>query len=189
MRRQTAAGRAMLASCLLAAGSRASFAQAPAPEDPWRPVRSLVGNWVGEAEGEPGKGSVQRSYRFVLGGKFLHEQNVSTYPSQPKNPKGEVHEHWSLLSYDRARKTIVFRQFHQEGFVNQYRMLSGAQPHVVVFETEALENLPSGWKARETYDFVSPDDFVETFELAAPGAEYQVYSRNRFKRVGAADPR
>ncbi len=52
-------------------------------------------------EGEPGKGSVKRSYRFVLGEKFLHERNVSTYPPQPKNEKGEVHEHWSFFSHDR----------------------------------------------------------------------------------------
>ena len=31
-----------------------------------------------------------------------------------------MHEHWSFFSYDRARKALVLRQFHQEGFVNQY---------------------------------------------------------------------
>ncbi len=184
-----AARTALLASCMLVAGSRSSMAQPPAKDDPWRRIRSLVGEWVGEAEGEPGKGSVKRSYQFVLNGRFLYEQNVSTYPAQPKNPKGEVHEHRSFFSYDRARKTIVFRQFHQEGFVNQYVMLSEAKASVVVFETEALENLPSGWKARESYELVSPDEFVETFELAEPGAAFHVYSRSRFRRVTGASTR
>jgi hypothetical protein len=48
---------------------------------------------------------------------------MSIYPPQPKNEKGEVHEHWSFFSHDRARRTLVLRQFHQEGFVNQYAML------------------------------------------------------------------
>jgi hypothetical protein len=70
-----------------------------------------------------------------------------------------------------------------EGFVNQYAMSTPASPGEVVFESEAFENVPAGWKARETYEVVSPDEFVETFELATGGAGYEVYSKARFKRV------
>jgi hypothetical protein len=143
----------------------------------------MVGEWTGESEGQPGKGTVKRTYRFVLGDKFLHERNVSTYPPQPKNEKGEVHEHWSFFSHDRARKTLVLRQLHQEGFVNQYVMAAGSPSGTVVFETEAIENIPNGWKARETYQVVSPDEFVETFELAQGGGAYEVYSKAHFKRA------
>ncbi|MND02594.1 hypothetical protein D3C83_220290 [compost metagenome] len=55
----------------------------------------------------------------------------------------------------------------------------------MVFDSESFENFDNSWKARETYDFVSPDEFVETFELAPPGKPFEVYSRNRFRRVGA----
>jgi hypothetical protein len=53
----------------------------------------------------------------------------------------------------------------------------------VVFESEALENVPAGWKARETYQAVSSDEFIETFELASGPGAYEVYSKARFKRV------
>lgn len=166
------------------------FAQPPVPApratpDPWAPIRVIEGEWEGESEGEPGKGTVKRVYTFVLNKKFLNETNVSTYPPQPKNPKGEVHQHWSFFSYDRARKTLVLRQFHQEGFVNQFAMVAAATPNAIVFESEALENVPKGWKARETYEIVSPDEFVETFEIASTGA-YEIYSRSRFKRKRAS---
>ena len=167
---------------LLVFTGTASSAGKADPESPWAPVRFLVGDWEGESEGQPGKGTVKRTYRFVLADKFLHERNVSTYPPQPKNEKGEVHEHWSFFSHDRARRTLVFRQFHQEGFVNQYVMTAGSPAGTVVFETEALENVPAGWKARETYQLVSPDEFVETFELAQGSGAYELYSRGRFKR-------
>src|SRR5262245_20423165 len=138
----------------------------PSPAaDPWAAVRFLVGEWDGTSEGQPGKGTVKRTYRFVLGDRFIHEQNVSTYPPQDVNPKGEVHEHWSFLSRDRARKTYVLRQFHQEGFVNQFAMLPATSASPLVFESEALENVPKGWKARETYEIVSPDEFVEPFRV------------------------
>ena len=168
----------MLLGLLLVMGT--AEAPARAPESPWSPIQFMVGEWEGESEGQPGKGTVKRTYSFVLGDKFLHERNVSTYPPQPKNEKGEVHEHWSLFSHDRGRHTLVLRQFHQEGFVNQYVMLAGSSPGTVVFESEALENVPAGWKARETYEVVSPDGFVETFELAVVG---KPYSKARFKRV------
>lgn len=56
-------------------------------------------------------------------------------------------------------------------------------PAVLVFESEAFENFSNSWKARESYEFLSNDEFIETFELAAPGKAFQVYSRNHFKRV------
>jgi hypothetical protein len=152
--------------------------------DPWEPVRFLVGEWEGTAQGEGGVGTVRRTYSFVLKERFLHEKNISTYPPQEANKSGEVHEHWSFLSYDRARATLVLRQFHQEGFVNQYSLKkSASEPKKLVFESEQFENLDNSWRARETYEIRSPDEFVETFEIAAPGKELQVYSKNSFKRV------
>lgn len=63
-------------------------------------------------------------------------------------------------------------------------MVQTITPNTIVFESEALENVPRGFKARETYEIVSPDEFVETFEIASTGA-YEVYSRSRFKRKRA----
>jgi thiol-disulfide isomerase/thioredoxin len=154
--------------------------------DPWQPIRFMVGDWEGTSEGRPGAGTVRRTYAFVLGDRYLHEKNVSTYPSQERNPAGDVHEHWSFFSHDRARGALVLRQFHQEGFVNQY-VLDRAQSNgpKLVFESENFENLDAAWRARETYEIVSENEFTETFELAAPGKPHEVYSRNRFKRSRA----
>ena len=156
--------------------------QVPAA-DRLAPVRPLLGDWDGTAEGQPGKGTVRRSYTLVLGDRFVHERNVTTYPAQAANPKGEVHEHWSLLDFDRQRDTIVLRQFHQEGFVNEYRLdPSASTPARLVFESVRFDNLDPAWRARETYELQGPDAFTETFELAQPGKPFAVYSRSRFTR-------
>jgi hypothetical protein len=151
--------------------------------DPWEPVRVFAGDWVGSAEGKAGAGTVRRTYAFVLEERFLHENNVSVYAPQPANPSGETHRHWSLFSYDRQRNALVLRQFHQEGFVNQY-VLNAAEskPGKLVFDSESFENFDNRWKARETYEIRSIDEFVETFELGEPGQKLEVYSRNHFKR-------
>ena len=90
------------------------------PADPWKPMRFFVGSWTGTGKGQSGESIVKREYRFILKDRFLESVNQSTYPPQDKNPKGEVHEDRGLFSWDRARRRLVLRQFHVEGFVNQY---------------------------------------------------------------------
>jgi hypothetical protein len=77
----------------------------------------------------------------------------------------------------------MFRQFHVEGFVNQYARAADGRPGTVTFVSEALENSPAGWRARETYVIAGPDAFEEIFELAAPGKGFELYSRTRLTRV------
>lgn len=55
----------------------------------------------------------------------------------------------------------------------------------MVFESEAFENLDGRWRARETYELKSADEFIEIFELAEPGKAFQIYSRNSFRRANA----
>jgi hypothetical protein len=157
---------------------------AQAQVDPWAAIRRLVGEWSGTSSGQPGDGNVVRRYSFVLNDRYLHETNTSEYPPHERNKKGERHEHWGLFSYDQQHKALVLRHFHVEGFVNTYMQVAAAgAPDAVVFESVAFENLVAEWKARETYQFVSDDEFIETFELAPPGKPYQPYSRALLKRV------
>jgi hypothetical protein len=158
-------------------------AQTPTRSDTWVPLRALVGIWEGTGSGQPGVSKVQREYRFVLNDKFLHVQNKSTYDPQPKNPKGEVHEDWGMMSFDKGRKKFVFRQFHIEGFVNQFVMTSSsADGKTIVFTSESIENIPAGFRARETYKILGPDEFTEVFEIAEPGKDFELYSEGHFKR-------
>lgn len=151
--------------------------------DPWKPLERLVGDWRGTATGQAGTGDVTRRYAKVMGGRFVQETNTSTYPPQEKNKKGEVHEHSGMFSYDKQRKVLMLRQFHIEGFVNTYKQASESGAAKLVFESEGFENFSNSWKARETYEFDGEDRFVETFELAPPGKDFQVYSRTEFKRA------
>lgn len=98
--------------------------------------------------------------------------------------KRKTHEDWGLVAYDRARKTYVFRQFHIEGFVNQYLLEKLAEAgRTISFVTEAIANISPGWKARESYQILGPDEFIEVFELASLDKDFELYSENRFQRV------
>lgn len=162
-------------------------AEAPPPSaskpDPWKPLRVLLGKWEGEVSGEPGKGKAEREYAFTLNDRFIQVANKSIYPPQEKNKKGETHEDAGFISYDKAAKKLVLRQFHVEGFVNHYVLDSISEDgRTIVFVTTAIENIAPGFRGRETYRIVNDDEFVETFAMAEPGKDFATYSETHFRR-------
>lgn len=150
----------------------------------WLPVSYFNGEWAGEGKGKPGIGKYERSYKWALSKRFIEITNKSTYPpSAADKNKGEVHEDHGFISYDNSRKSFILRQFHIEGFVNQYKLESiSADKKTFVFVSEAIENIPAGYRARETYKIVDRDNFIETFEIAEPGKDFALYSEARLKR-------
>ena len=164
-------------------GAAVGAQQGASRPDRFAPLRFLAGTWRGDQAGQPGRGTAERTYQFILNDRFLQETNTSTYAPQEKNKDGEVHHHLSMISYDTARKVFVFRQFHTEGFVNTYVQQPSADDKAIVFMSEAIENIPAGYRARETYTILSRDEFTERFEIAEPGKDFELYSEARLKRI------
>ena len=67
-----------------------------------------------------------------------------------------MHEEIGLISFDQARSQYVLREFHVEGFVNQY-LLEGdsGDESTFIFVTESMENIPPGWRARTTLEILA----------------------------------
>lgn len=161
-----------------------SLSQPTKKDSLWLILKPLIGEWAGEGGGEPGKGKYERSYRFILNSNFIEIKNRSTYPPSSNNPKGEVHEDIGYFSYDRARKKFKLRQFHIEAFVNTFVMDSiSADKKNLVFVSEDIENIPKGFRARETYRFLRENEVEETFEIAEPGKDFEVYTKVRLIRL------
>jgi hypothetical protein len=57
-----------------------------------------------------------------------------------------------------------------------------ADGKIIVFISEAIENIKEGWKAKETYELKSKNEFVETFELAPPNGKFEIYTQATFQR-------
>jgi len=151
--------------------------------DPWAPLRPFVGKWEGATSGKPGNGTTAREYRFELNDQFLFQRDKSVY--QPKDPgeKPLAHEDFGVFSYDKAMNKILWRQFHSEGFVNEYALDSvGEDGKTLEFVTTHIENLP-GFRAKKQYRIVSANEIEETFWLAPPGKELAVYTVAHLKRA------
>ena len=132
-------------------GPTLTFGQISKQDSVWLPLKFMIGKWTGTSEGQPGKGKYERSYQFALNKRFIEVKNKSTYLPSKNHPEGEVHEDRGFISYDRGRKTFVLRQFHIEGFVNQFKTESiSPDGKTIVFITESIENIPKGYRPKET---------------------------------------
>ena len=149
----------------------------------WAPMRYFIGSWTGTGEGEMGTGQYDRTYQWALNGNFIQVRNKAAYAPQAKNPQGEIHEDIGYINYNSMEKKFMLRQFHVEGFVNEYKLESvSTDGKTFSFLSFEIENIPAGWRARETYIIVNENEYVETFELAAPGKDFTLYSKATMKR-------
>ena len=151
-----------------------------AKADQWEAWRPLVGEWEGKSQGQPGKGTVKLEIGFVLKEKFLRLATTADYKSDKGVPLH--HEDFGFVSFDRIHSRLVFRQFHIEGFVNEYVLTSDPKDgKKIELTSETSENSPAGWKARETYK-LSGDTLEHVFELAAPGKPFEPHTTATLKQ-------
>jgi THAP4-like, heme-binding beta-barrel domain len=162
--------------------SFATTAQPSRPDSTWQALDYFIGSWSGEGSGQPGKGTYTRSYEWKFGRTFIECKNTSVYPPREGQSTGEIHEDIGFFSYDKGRKRVILRQFHKEGFVNQYVLDSFSGGTEISFVTEGIENIPAGWRAKERYTIKSSNEFVEVFELAPPGGAFSTYTTVTFHR-------
>jgi hypothetical protein len=157
------------------------MAQTGEEADVWAPLRPLVGEWEGSGAG--GGSQVEARYNFVLGEKFLEARHRAVFAPDEKNPQGEVHEDWGLISYDHNRKKFVFRQFHVEGFVNRYVLDSlSTDGRTLIFLSEDVENGPPGTRAKLHLTFEDEDHLTSAFHIAWPGKDFECYTENYLTR-------
>lgn len=156
------------------------FSQSLNMDSLWAPMLKFLGTWSGTGVVDSNAGIYTRSYTRILQNRFIEVRNKSVFPPSTRHPQGEVHEDIGYISYDRQQKTFVLRQFHVEGFVNQYSLDSvSTYGQTWRFTTTQIENIPKGFKAREIYTWHGSEVFTETFEIAPPDQDFQPYSQVR----------
>lgn len=152
--------------------------------DQWKPFRVLIGEWVGTTDSAAdGKPNATCSFKFALGNSCIEMRARVEGTAQPGKPGTKPHEELSILTYDRSRRLYVLRQFHSEGlsqrFVHDGIPGDGGS---FVFVSEAIENVPEGWRMRATYRIKDGDKFEVTLDRAPPGKDFKTYRRIEYHR-------
>ncbi len=159
------------------------LAQTEQKEDIWAPFRNLIGEWEGTGGRGSNKSQVEAEYRLVLNERYLKVSHKAVFPPSEDSPEGEIHEDRGFISYDQYREKYVFRQFHVEGFVNQYVLDTlSSDAKIFVFNSEQIENAPPGTKANLTITIAHENEIMTNFNVAFPGKEFQCYSKTHLKR-------
>jgi hypothetical protein len=133
-------------------------------QDPWAPYHFLVGNWIGEASGQPGKGSGSFSFGWDLQKKVLVRRNRAEYPGTQGRP-AVVHEDLMVVYRAAGGGPTRAIYFDNEGHVINYAATFSADKRTLVFQSEAAPGTP---RFRLSYAKRRDDAVDITFEIAPP---------------------
>jgi len=144
----------------------------------------LLGEWTGSGSGFGNDSStVESFFKPVMNDKFIEFKNESWFSSTSDNPEGEHHIDRGFISFDKARKLIVLRQFHIEGYINQYVLIDSlSNDSMLIFESESIENFVPGGKARWTIKKISENQIETIFDVAFPDSDYSCMGINKLMK-------
>ncbi len=153
-------------------------------ENPLKRISFIIGNWSGTGSGFGNEASVIESkFQYIMDKKYIEIVNESRFEPTDKKPEGEHHIDKGFISFDKMRKVIVFRQFNNEGYVNQYVLNDSLSTEtILIFETENIENFMPGGKARWTIKSISDDQIETVFDVYFPGKDYTCFGINNLMK-------
>jgi hypothetical protein len=145
---------------------------------------ALLGEWYGAGEGfSGGESHIQSSFLITLDGQYLEVKNHSEFQPTEQQPEGENHIDHGYISYDKSLQKSIYRQFNNEGYVNQYVLNNhDSSDSIFIFETEIIENFVPGGQARLTIIIQRPDRIKTLFDVSFPGKEFACFGTNRLIR-------
>jgi hypothetical protein len=165
---------------LLAILAVSAAAAEPQAGDAWEPYRFLVGEWAGEGEGDPGKGSGRFTFAWDLQDKILVRRNQKTFPPAQGRP-ASTHEDIMMIYRGEDGGSTRAIYFDSEGHVIHYVASVSSDKKTVTFVSDASAKVP---RFRLSYTKTADDSLEIKFEIAATGKPeaFQTYLDGRAKR-------
>lgn len=143
-------------------------------KNPLERLNFLIGDWSGTGKGyNDATSKVEISFYYIMQGKFIGMDAESRFAPAGKNEKGQFHQEKGFFSYDEDRKLIIYRQFSNDGYVNQYYLndtISTAR--TLVFDTERTENFVPDGKARWIIQKEGEHQLSISFNVAFPKQDF-----------------
>ncbi len=130
----------------------------------WDSWQFLVGDWIAEGGGEPGRGTGTFSFSFDLQGKILLRRNRAEYPATKDRP-AFTHEDLMVIYPEPGGTSARAVYFDNEEHVIHYTAKFSEDKKALTFLSDAA---PSGPRFRLTYTKGSAALRVK-FEIAPPG--------------------
>lgn len=137
-----------------------SWAQQPINK--WEKWNSLIGVWVGEGSGQPGKGGGYFSFNTDLDGNVLVRKNHTEFPATA-DKEASIHEDLMYIYPDYTGNVSKAIYFDNEGHVINYSITYSENS--IVLTSESIPNAP---RFRLSYIMIDNDSVNVRFEFAPP---------------------
>jgi hypothetical protein len=146
-------------------------------KSPWEKWNFLIGEWVGEGNGQPGKGEGKFSLQTDLDGKILVRKNKTVFPATDKTPETT---HTDLLIVYPGEKDQEAIYFDNEGHTIKYKV--SFTDKSVVLTSDVVQNAP---RFRLNYTAIDAKTINISFEMASPQKpeEFKMYLEGRSIKV------
>jgi hypothetical protein len=128
--------------------------------DKWARWNLLLGEWVGEGNGQPGQGSGSFSFSFDLDGKVLVRKSHTDFP-ESKEKDASVHNDLMFIYPDFNNSVSKAIYFDNEGHVINYSISYSVNS--IVLTSETIPNVPI---FRLSYSIIDNDTVNVKFEVA-----------------------
>jgi len=153
-------------------------------QNPLERFNNLIGQWEGSGKSfSSSKSVINSEFNWIMNNTFIEVKNRSEFEPTPQNPEGEIHEDYGIISFDKTRKVFVFRQFHVEGFINQYILNDSlSNEKTLIFESEHIENFVPGGTARYTVNFKNTTEIETLFDVGFPEKEMSCFGQNQLSK-------
>jgi hypothetical protein len=148
-------------------------------QNPWEKWNYLIGEWVGEGNGQPGKGDGKFSFQTDLDGKILVRKNHTVFPATADSP-AKVHDDLLIVYQGNGEGAEEAIYFDNEGHTIKYKVSLNANS--VVLTSDINANTP---RFRFSYTPTDPKTVNVSFEMASPQApeEFKMYISGKAFKV------
>jgi hypothetical protein len=147
--------------------------------NPWEKWDYLIGEWVGEGNGQPGQGEGKFSFQTDLDGKILVRKNHTVFP-ETADSKAKVHDDLMVIYQGTSGAPNEAIYFDNEGNTIKYKV--NFTPTSVVLTSDIEKNSP---RFRLSYLPVDSKTITVNFEIASPQApeEFRMYISGKAFKV------
>lgn len=148
-------------------------------DNPWEKWNFLIGEWVGEGNGQPGQGEGKFSFQTDLDGNILVRKNHTAFP-ETASSKAYVHEDLLVVYPGNQGSPQEAIYFDNEGHTIKY--IVSFTENTVVLTSDLIVNLP---RFRLSYSMIDSGTVKIDFEMASPQKpeEFKMYLSGKAIKV------
>jgi hypothetical protein len=145
----------------------------------WEKWNHLIGEWVGEGNGQPGSGEGTFSFKTDLDGKILVRRNHTAFPATTNSP-ATVHDDLLIVYSESPAGSPEAIYFDNEGNTIKYKI--SFPENAVVFTSDISPKAP---RFRLTYQTIDNKTVNIIFEMASPQSpeKFKTYLSGRAFKV------